>query len=139
MKKLLVTGFEPFGEDKINPTQVLINAWKEEKFECTQIYLEGLPVSFKKVNKFLKELFDKIKPDYAIHLGLAGGRSGISIERVAVNIMDARIPDNDNFQPIDEPIIEDGPSAYFSTLPVKEVLYELRNKGIPTVISNSAG
>lgn len=139
MKKLLVTGFEPFGEDKINPTQVLINALKEEKFECTQIYLEVLPVSFKKVNKFLKELFDKIKPDYAIHLGLAGGRSAISIERVAVNIMDARIPDNDNFQPIDEPIIEDGPSAYFSTLPVKEVLYELRNKGIPTVISNSAG
>lgn len=139
MKKLLVTGFEPFGGDRINPTQVIINALKEEKFEDTQMFLEVLPVAFKNADESLKELIDRIKPDYAVLLGLAGGRSGISIERVAINIMDARIPDNENYQPKDEPIRKDGPSAYFSTLPVREILCELRSKGIPTVISNSAG
>ncbi len=137
--KVLVTGFEPFGGDKINPTEKIIDSLANEKLEEVSLVTKVLPVVFKKTDEILTNLLAEHKPDIAIHLGLAAGRSSISLERVAINLMDARIPDNENYQPIDEQLRKDGETAYLSKLPIKEIVNELRKEGIPSVVSNTAG
>jgi len=137
--KVLVTGFEPFGGDKINPTEKIIDSLANEELEGISIITNVLPVVFKKADEILANLLAEHKPDIAIHLGLAAGRSSISLERVAINLMDARIPDNENFQPKDEQLRKDGETAYLSKLPIKEIVNELRKEGIPSVVSNTAG
>ncbi len=138
MKKILLTGFEPFDGMKINPSYLAI---KNVNIESDLVIIEKLevPTVF---NESVVKVIDKIvsfQPDIIMMFGLAKGRSKISIERIAININDARIADNRGNKPFNEPIVVTGPAAYFSTLPIYDFLNALCDKGIPTEISNSAG
>lgn len=116
---IIVTGFEPFGGETVNAS------WEAVKgLQWVQTVL--LPVSFRRAASMIREIASS-GPDAVICVGEAGGRSRISIERVAVNLMDARIPDNDGFQPVDSSIREDGPAAYFSRLPVRRMVEAMEN------------
>lgn len=138
MKKILLTGFEPFGKDKINPSEEVLKKIKTEYNHC-KVYKIILPVVFKESAIKLKKAIKEIEPDIIISLGLAGGRDNISIERVAINIDDARIPDNNGKQPIDEVISSEGNAAYFSTLPIKRIVDGINKLSIKSSVSNSAG
>ncbi|MCT1656861.1 pyroglutamyl-peptidase I [Brevibacterium luteolum] len=133
---VLVTAFEPFGEHETNPT---IAAAEAVARECSGAVTEVLPVEFKAACTRIRELMDEHEPHTVISLGLAAGRMEITPERVAINLMDAPIPDNSGAQPIDEPVVEGGPAAHFLTLPNKAIVQALRNEGIPASLSNTAG
>lgn len=138
MKKLLLTGFEPFLSIPVNPTMQVV-----EKLEGTIIrdYLicgKILPVNFNASGEELLKHIDKENPDAVLSLGLAGGRYQLTPERVALNVKDGE-PDNEGHQPIDVPIVADGPPAYFSTLPIREMVNRLNAAGVPATLSNSAG
>jgi len=136
--KVLVTGFQPFGGEKINPSLEAVKMLPEE-ISGAEIVKASIPVVFGKSIKKLDELIEKEKPQVVICVGQAGGRFELSIERVAINIDDARIPDNDGNQPIDEKIFEDGENAYFATLPIKAMVEEMRSGSVPSAVSNTAG
>ncbi len=136
--KVLITGFDPFGKEKINPALESIKKLDDEIAGAEIVKLE-LPTVFKKSIEILEKALEKARPDIVICVGQAGGRDKISIERVAINVNDARIPDNEGNQPIDEPIFIDGDTAYFSKLPIKSIVKELRENKIPAEISNTAG
>ncbi|AFK22546.1 pyroglutamyl-peptidase I [Pyrococcus sp. ST04] len=137
--RVLITGFEPFGGDDKNPTQRIAQELDGNVIDGAEIVGRVLPVSVKRARPILEELLREIKPDIVINLGLAPTYSNIAVERIAVNILDARIPDNDGYQPIDEPIVEGAPLAYMATLPVRAIVKELRQNGIPARLSYSAG
>ena len=103
------------------------------------IHTAELPTSYDKSALILQRAIEEVRPEIVLCVGLAGGRTELSLERVAINIQDARIQDNDGRQPIDRPIIEDGPAAYFATLPIKACVAALREAGLPAAVSNSAG
>lgn len=136
--KLLLTAFSPFGGEKINPSLEAVKLVKDKILETDIIKLE-VPTVFGKSIKIVADTIEKEKPDYVLCIGQAGGRYGITPERVAINIDDARIPDNEGNQPIDIPIFADGEPAYFSNLPVKAMVEEIRKEGLPASLSNSAG
>jgi len=136
--KLLLTAFSPFGGEKINPSLEAVKLVKDKILETDIIKLE-VPTVFGKSIKIVADAIEKEKPDYVLCIGQAGGRYGITPERVAINIDDARIPDNEGNQPIDRPIFADGEPAYFSNLPVKSMVEEIRKEGLPASLSNSAG
>lgn len=136
--KVLVTGFEPFGGEKINPALEAIKMLDNQILGAEIIKLE-LPTVFGKSREVLEIALEKEKPNIVICVGQAGGRDKISIERVAINIDDAGIPDNEENQPIDKAIVCGGDKAYFSSLPIKEILNNLKENKIPGEISNSAG
>ena len=136
--KLLLTAFSPFGGEKINPSLEAVKLLKDKILETDIIKLE-VPTVFGKSIKIVADAIEKEKPDYVLCIGQAGGRYGITPERVAINIDDARIPDNEGNQPIDRPIFADGEPAYFSGLPVKAMVEEIRKEGLPASLSNSAG
>jgi len=136
--KLLLTAFSPFGGEKINPSLEAVKLVKDKILETDIIKLE-VPTVFGKSIKIVADAIEKEKPDYVLCIGQAGGRYGITPERVAINIDDARIPDNEGNQPIDRPIFADGEPAYFSGLPVKAMVEEIRKEGLPASLSNSAG
>ncbi len=136
--KVLVTGFEPFGGESVNPALEAVKMLKDEISGAKILKLE-LPTVFVKSKEILERALAEDRPDVVICVGQAGGRDKISVERVAINIDDAGIPDNDGNQPIDKVIFEDGPAAYFSTLPIKEIVNRLKENKIPAEISNSAG
>lgn len=136
--KVLVTGFDPFGGEDINPATEAVKLLPKE-IKGAKIVTVQIPTVFK---KSINELFDAIKkedPDITICIGQAGGRFQITPERVAINIDDARIKDNEGNQPIDTAIFEDGAPAYFSTLPIKAMVQAMKNAGIPAAVSNTAG
>ena len=138
MRKILVTGFDPFGGEKVNPALEVIKLLPKKIGE-NEVRILEIPTVYKKsVEKIEKEI-ESYKPDYVLSIGQAGGRANISIERVAINIDDFRIKDNEGNQPIDENIFEDGENAYFSTLPIKAIQNELAKNNIPSSISNTAG
>lgn len=140
--KALLTGFEPFGGDRLNPSEMVVRRFSEvgtSELPGLEIHTVVLPVSFRRAGMVLRGLLDELKPDIYIGLGLSAGISYVTVERVAINVKDARIPDNDGEQPVDEPIDPDGPAAYFTTLPKKAIVRRLRESGIPAAISNSAG
>ncbi|NJE08128.1 pyroglutamyl-peptidase I [Thermococcus sp. M39] len=137
--KVLITGFEPFGGDDKNPTEMIAKTLNGRTIDGAQIIGKVLPVSVKRAGPKLEQILNELKPDVVINLGLAPTYSNIAVERVALNILDARIPDNDGYQPIDEPIEKDAPIAYFATLPVRAIVKELKDNGVPAVISYSAG
>lgn len=138
MKKILVTGFDPFGGEKVNPALEVIKLLPKKIGE-NEVRILEIPTVYKKsVEKIEKEI-ESYKPDYVLSIGQAGGRASISIERVAINIDDFRIKDNEGNQPIDENIFKDGENAYFSTLPIKSIQEELSKNNIPSSISNTAG
>ncbi len=138
-KTILLTGFEPFNGAAINPSWEAARAldgWTGPGF---QVAARLLPCEFGRVNIALLEAVEAVHPDIVIAVGQAGGRSEISLERVAINVDDAAIPDNAGAQPVDNPIIADGPAAYFGTLPVKAIVRALRLRGFPAGVSQTAG
>lgn len=139
MKKVLITGFDPFGGEKINPALEAVKELKNIEFTNIELSIKEIPTVFYKSIKVLEAAIDEIKPDVVICIGQAGGRSEITIERVAINVIDARISDNENNQPVDVTIVEDGPAAYFATIPIKDIAMNIRKAGIPAAISNTAG
>ncbi len=136
---ILLTGFEPFGGERINPSQEIVRALDGETIAAHRVIGAILPVTFSATVPMLENLLTTHRPALVLALGQAGGRSEISLERVAVNLIDARIADNDGRQPIDEAVIAGAPGAYFSTLPVKAIEARLRTLGIPAAPSLSAG
>lgn len=139
MSTILVTGFEPFGGEARNPSWEAARAVDGERVGGALLVARRLPCVVGEVRQALAAAIDEVEPRLVLSLGLAGGRADVSIERVAINVVDARIPDNAGRQPVDEPVIEDGPAAYFSTLPIKALAQALRERGIPASISQSAG
>lgn len=135
--KIIVTGFDPFGGEKINPSIECVKALPE--IEGVELFRVELPTVFKDSAKRLNEAINEVKPDAVLSVGQAGGKSGISMERIAINVDDARIPDNISQQPIDETIQTEGAAAYFSTLPIKRIVKAIREAGISAEVSNSAG
>ena len=138
MRKILVTGFEPFDKSSLNPSKSIVRELEQDS-SLVNLETRILPVDFKSAAKLLIEKVDSAKPDVVICLGQAEGRSAITPERVAINIDDARIPDNAGNKPTDAPIIIGGPDAYFSTLPVKSLVTVIESVGAPAALSLSAG
>ncbi|EPH2466701.1 MULTISPECIES: pyroglutamyl-peptidase I [Serratia] len=137
MKKLLMISFEPFGGELRNPAWDILSTFKySDNVEITKIVL---PCTYSESWTLLRKKIDQYKYDVALIFAQAGGRWDINIERIAINVNDAPIPDNCGVQPIDEPIEADGKNAYFSTLPVKNIIKNLRDSNIPASISNSSG
>lgn len=136
--KCLVTGFDPFGGEKINPAYEVVDRLPDKIDDVELVKLE-IPTQFGLAVSIVTEKINEIKPELWLGVGQAGGRAGISVERVAINIMDARIPDNAGYQPVDEFIDDHGPAAYFSTLPIRKIVAALWENKIPATISNSAG
>jgi pyroglutamyl-peptidase len=138
MKKILITAFEPFGGRSTNASLDVMN---HHKFDIENTIIETLvlPTAFKSVEAKLLAKMNDFNPHIILHLGEAGGAKNIRLERVAINLDDARIKDNLNDQPIDEKIKEDGQNAYFSTLPIRKIHQALSNALMPTIISYSAG
>ncbi|EGQ7901983.1 pyroglutamyl-peptidase I [Vibrio alginolyticus] len=139
MKKVLITGFESFGGDAINPALEAVKQLEAAAIKGGVIVTCPVPVARYDSVKVVIEAIEAHQPDCVITVGQAAGRSAITPERVAINVDDFRIPDNVGYQPIDEPVVADGPDAYFSTLPIKRVVQTLQTQGIPSQISNSAG
>ena len=135
--KIIVTGFDPFGGEKINPSIECVKALPEIK--GVELIRVELPTVFKESANRLNEVINDVKPDAVLCVGQAGGRPGITMERIAINVDDARIPDNISQQPIDEAIQLDGEAAYFTTLPIKRIVNAIRKAGIPAEVSNTAG
>ena len=135
--KIIVTGFDPFGGEKINPSIECVKALPE--IEGVELIRLELPTVFNESAKRLNEVINDVKPDAVLSVGQAGGRPGITMERIAINVDDARIPDNISQQPIDEAIQLDGEAAYFTTLPIKRIVKAIREAGILAEVSNSAG
>lgn len=136
--KVLITGFDPFGGENVNPAYEAVKAL-EDCIMGAEIVIKEIPTVFYKSIEVLEEAIINEKPNIVICIGQAGGRFDISLERVAININDARIKDNEGNQPIDTNIFEDGKNAYFSTLPIKSMAMRIREGGIPASVSNTAG
>jgi pyroglutamyl-peptidase len=138
-KTVLLTGFEPFNGAAINPSWEAVRAldgWSGPGFA---VVARQLPCVFGTALDVLRESIAGVKPDIVIAVGQAGGRSEISLERVAINVDDASIRDNAGNQPVDAPVAADGPAAYFTTLPVKAIVKALRLRGFPSGVSQTAG
>ena len=136
--KVLVTGFEPFGGEEINPSWEAVSGLPDE-IGGAEIVKHQLPVTFNGVRRILPRLIVGERPEVVILTGQAGGRPNITVERVAINVMDSKTPDNEGFAPEDEPVFEDAPAAYFATLPIKAIVRALRGAKIPAEVSNTAG
>jgi pyroglutamyl-peptidase len=135
----LVTGFEPFAGEQVNPSQEIARALDGETIAGHRIVSATLPTEFARSLFALEALIEKHRPALVLALGQAGGRAGISLERVAINLIDARIADNAGTQPVDVAVVENAPNAYFSTLPLKAMLVRLRAEGIEAALSHTAG
>ena len=136
--KLLLTGFDPFGGEKINPSIEAVKSLPDEILGAKIMKLE-LPTSRKRAMACIEEAIAQENPDVILSVGQAGGRTGITVERVGLNVDDFRTPDNDGDQPVDERIVPDGPDAYFVTLPIKKIVENIRERGISAAVSNTAG
>ena len=134
MNKVLLTGFEPFGNATLNPSAEIV-----KKISGDNIVTAILPVAYAESAKQLLALIEEHNPDVVICLGQAEGRKEITPERVAINLDDARLPDNQGLLRSDVKILEDGPDAYFSTLPIKEFVEAIKANGVPASVSLSAG
>lgn len=136
---VLLTGFEPFNKETINPAWEAVRAlqgWSEDGFT---VEARQLPCVFGEANDVLRQALDALDPAVVIAVGQAGGRCDLSVERIAINIDDAPIQDNRQQQLVDQPIAADGPAAYFSTLPIKAIVRDLRAAGLPASVSQTAG
>lgn len=138
-RTVLLTGFAPFGGETVNPSWQAVRALDGRMVEGHRIVTVELPCEFDASLPVLWRALRKAEPKIAIAVGLAGGRDGISLERVAINLIDARIPDNAGAQPVDVPVLRAGAAAFFSTLPIKASLLALRKADIAAHISQTAG
>jgi pyroglutamyl-peptidase len=137
-KKLLITGFDPFGGGTVNPSWEAVKLLPDQVGEYKVCKL-AIPTVFGVAAKMILAQAQQIHPNVIISVGLAGGRDAVTPERIAVNIRDARIADNQGFQPSGERVVGEGPAAYFSTLPVEQIVQAIRQAGIPAAVSNTAG
>lgn len=135
---VLVTGFEPFGGERVNPSWEICTALPKS-IAGLRVETCRVPVEFRRAIEVVGAAIGKHRPELVVCIGQAGGRSHLSVERVAINVDDARAPDNGGARPVDEPIAPDGPPAYFATLPIKAMTAAMRAAGIPAEVSNSAG
>ena len=136
--KLLLTAFDPFGGAAINPAQEAVNM-VPNTIGSVEVIRLTLPTVFHKSVDLTVEAIEAHRPDAVLCIGQAGGRCELTPERIAINIDDARIPDNAGKQPIDRPICPEGPAAYFATLPIKAMAAAIREAGLPASVSNTAG
>ena len=136
--KALVTGFDPFGGDKVNPSSLAVGQLRK-RIGDVEVHTAELPTSYAHSVEVLRRAIEKARPEIVLCVGQAGGRTELCLERVAINVQDARIKDNDGKQPIDRPVVRDGPDAYLSTLPIKACVAEMRKAGLPAAVSNTAG
>lgn len=136
--KLLLTAFDPFGGDCVNPAQEAVRQVADRIGNVEVVKLE-VPTVFGKSVAAVAEAIGRERPDAVLCVGQAGGRYGLTPERVAINVDDASIPDNEGNRPVDVPIFEDGAPAYFSTLPIKAMTAKIREAGLPASVSNTAG
>lgn len=139
MKSVLITGFEPFGGERINPSWEVVKQLNDLMLSGVRVVARQLPCAFGEALTALNAAIDDIQPVLVLAVGQAGGRTDISLERVAINVDDARIPDNLGNQPVDQPIVEGGPAAYFTRLPIKAMVQGIREAGIPASVSQTAG
>ena len=137
-KRLLITGFDPFGGSSINPSWMAVDMLPEKIGNYVLCKLQ-IPTVYGRAAALVLEKAAEFKPDLILCIGLAASRDAVTPERIGVNIRDARIPDNEGNQPVGERIIADGSAAYFSTVPVEKMTHSIRNLQIPTSISNTAG
>jgi pyroglutamyl-peptidase len=136
---VLVTGFDPFGGEAINPSWLAVQALEGRSVAGHRIVAARLPTAFDQSLQVLESLLEQHRPVLAICTGQAGGRAALSLERVAINVNDARIADNALAQPVDTPVIADGPAAYFSSLPIKAMLAALERDDVRCEVSQTAG
>ena len=136
--KILITGSDPFGGETVNPAYEAVKLLPDTIAGAEIIKLE-VPTRFHRAGAVLEDAMQRHKPDAVICVGQAGGRAAITPEKVAINLMDGRIPDNAGYQPVDVPIREDGETAYFTCLPVKAMVQRMRDAGIPAAVSYTAG
>ncbi|MDM5232890.1 MULTISPECIES: pyroglutamyl-peptidase I [Lysinibacillus] len=138
MTKILLTGFVPFLDYKINPTMQIVEALSNKEMHGYEIVGRILSVDFQQSADQLKQYIDEVKPQMIISLGLAGGRYKITPERIAINVKDGE-PDNNGYTPVDESIYENGADAYLTNLPIRNMVNRLQKEGFPAEISNTAG
>ena len=136
--KILVTGFDPFGGEKVNPALEAVKSLPSV-IHGAEIRWVEIPTVFYQSAEILETEIVRYQPDVVLCIGQAGGRASLTPERVAINQDDARIPDNQENQPIDIPIRLDGEAAYFSTLPIKAMVQAIKEVGLPATVSNTAG
>jgi pyroglutamyl-peptidase len=138
-KIILLTGFEPFNKDDINPSWEAVRVlgdWHEGDFT---VVARQLPCAFGVASRLLHQIVEEVQPNVVIMVGQAGGRVDLTVERIAINVDDAPIQDNRKRQLVDQPVVAGGPAAYFSTLPIKAIVHQLREAGLPASVSQSAG
>ncbi|MDB5943770.1 MAG: pcp [Ramlibacter sp.] len=138
-RTVLVTGFDPFGGASVNPSWQAVRQLDGTSIEGHRVVAAELPTIFDRSLEVLRGLLATHRPALVICTGQAAGRAALSLERVAINVDDARIPDNALAQPIDTPVIAGGPAAYFSTLPIKAMLAAIEAEGIRSEVSQTAG
>ena len=136
--KLLLTAFDPFGGERINPALESVKS-VADKIGGLEITKIEVPTVFRKSIEVVKAEMERLQPDFVLCIGQAGGRFDVTPERVAINIDDARIPDNEGNQPLSRTIFDDGENAYFSNLPIKAMVQAIRDIGLPSSVSNTAG
>lgn len=136
---VLLTGFDPFAGDTVNPSWLAVQALHGQAIEGHTVIAAQLPTTFAESGEVLRRLLRRYRPALVVCLGVAVGRSALSLERVAINIQDARIADNAGLQPIDLPVVPHARAAYFSTLPIKAMMQSLTAAGIAAEVSQTAG
>jgi pyroglutamyl-peptidase len=139
MKTVLLTGFEPFNGATINPAWEAVRALADWHHPDIRIVTRQLPCVFGLSTRLLLDAVEECKPDVVIAVGQAGARAGITVERIAINIDDAPIADNDRWQPRDATIVSTGPAAYFATLPIKAMVQAISERGVNASVSQTAG
>lgn len=136
---VLLTGFDAFGGEALNPSWMAVQALHGRRIAGHRVVAAQLPTAFVSAPKQLRALMNTHRPTLVLCVGQAGGRSALSLERVAINLIDARIADNAQAQPVDEPVVRGAPAAYFSTLQLKAMLAALQREGVPVEVSQTAG
>jgi pyroglutamyl-peptidase len=136
---VLLTGFDPFAGDTLNPSSLAVRALHGKRIGGHRVVAAELPTQFGASLTALRSLVRSHRPALVVCVGQAGGRAALSLERVAINVDDARIPDNAGAQPVDEPVVPKAPAAYFSTLPLKSMLLALARAGVAAEVSQTAG
>lgn len=139
MRTVLITGFEPFDGEAVNPSWEVVSRLDNAIIGGCRVVARQLPCVFGEALIELNAAIDSLSPTLVLSVGQAGGRTDISVERVAINVDDARIPDNRGNQPVDTPIVGNGPAAWLSSLPIKAIVSALRDAGIPASVSQTAG
>lgn len=138
MKKLLITGFDPFGGESVNPSWEAVKLLPEQIGEY-ELYKLQIPTVFGLAAQTVLEKAAQILPDVIISVGQAGGRAAVTPERIGINVRDARIADNAGISPKEERIAPEGPDGLFSTLPIKAMIGAITEAGLPAAVSNTAG